>query len=50
VVVVVVVVGEGGLNGLLLRGICFMIRLNMELCVSVCVSFICSFCALRQCM
>jgi hypothetical protein len=33
-----------------LCGICFMIRLNMGLCISVYVSFNCSFCALRLCM
>jgi hypothetical protein len=47
----VVVVVEGGLvSGLLLCGICFMIRLNMGLCVPVFVPFICSFCALRLCV
>jgi hypothetical protein len=40
VVVVVVVVVGGGLNGLLLREICFMIRLNIGLCMSVCVSVV----------
>jgi hypothetical protein len=29
-------------SGLLLCGICFMIRLNMGLCMSVYVSFICN--------
>jgi hypothetical protein len=44
-------VGEGELvSDLLLCGMCFMIRFNMGLSVSVYVSFICNFCALRQCM
>jgi hypothetical protein len=46
-----VVVGEGGLvSALLLCPICFMIRLNMGLSMSMCDIFICSFCALRLCM
>jgi hypothetical protein len=36
--------------GLLLCWICFIIRSNMGLYVSVCVSFICSFCVLGICM
>jgi hypothetical protein len=44
------VLGEGELvSDILLCGICFMIRLNMGLCVSMYVSFICNFCALRLC-
>jgi hypothetical protein len=43
-------VGEGGLvSGLLLCRVCFKIILNTGLCVSVCVSYICSFCTLRLC-
>jgi hypothetical protein len=37
-------------SGLLFFGIRFMIRLNMGLCLSVYVSFICNFCALTLCM
>jgi hypothetical protein len=44
-------VAEGGLvSGLLLCGICFTIRLNMDLYVSVFVSVSFSFCELRLCM
>jgi hypothetical protein len=44
-------VGVGVLvSGLLLRAIFFRIRLNMGLCMSVYVSFICNLCALRFCM
>jgi hypothetical protein len=38
------------IGGLLLCGIGFWIRLSMGLCMSVYVSFICSFCVLRLCM
>jgi hypothetical protein len=34
-------------NGSLLCGICFRIRLNMGLCLSVYISFICNFCELK---
>jgi hypothetical protein len=45
------VVGECVLvSGLLLCGVCFMIRLNMGLYMSVYVSFIGNFCALRLSM
>jgi hypothetical protein len=35
------------MSGLLVCGKCFIIRSNMGLCVSVCVSFIGGFCVLR---
>jgi hypothetical protein len=34
----------------LLCGLCFIIRSDMGLCVSVCVSLICIFHVLRLCM
>jgi hypothetical protein len=46
-----VVLGEGELvSDVLLSGIYFMIRSNMALCVSVCVSLICNFYSLKLCM
>jgi hypothetical protein len=44
-------VEEGGLvSDLLLCRMCLMIRLNMGLCISVYVLFICNFCELSLCM